>query len=85
MLLQDQGKFAAARPLHERALAISEKVLIFCEAALDAHEKTLGQDHPWTKDSASVSADALAALSRTDEAAALRARFGLERNAPPSV
>jgi hypothetical protein len=34
-------------------------------------------NHPWTKDSARVTAEALAALGRADEAAALRARYGL--------
>jgi hypothetical protein len=32
---------------------------------------------PWTKDSARVTADALVALNRGKEAAALRERFGL--------
>ena len=48
------------------------------EAALSAHEKTLGENHPWTKDSARVVADALAALGRAEEAAALRERFGID-------
>jgi tetratricopeptide (TPR) repeat protein len=60
------------------------EALAFGETALAAHEKMLGQDHPWTKDSASVTADALDALGRADEAAVLRARYGLERKAPPS-
>jgi hypothetical protein len=42
-----------------------------------AHESALGEDHAWTKDSARVTADALAALGRTDDATALRARLGL--------
>jgi hypothetical protein len=47
------------------------------ETALTAHEKVLGRDHPWTKDSARVTADALDALGRTEEARALRERYGL--------
>jgi hypothetical protein len=43
-----------------------------------AHKKALGEDHRWTKDSARVSAEALAALGRTDEAAKLSARFGIK-------
>jgi tetratricopeptide repeat protein len=104
-VLNDQGDFAGARPLCERALAIREKVLgpehsatnavrsnlsrlllltgVLTEAlalgktALAAHDKALGRDHPWTKDSARVTADALDALGRTDEAKALRERYGV--------
>jgi tetratricopeptide (TPR) repeat protein len=56
------------------------QALAFGEAALPAHDKTLGPHHPWTKDSACVTADALAALGRDSEAAALRARYGIERD-----
>jgi hypothetical protein len=47
------------------------------EAALAAHQKVLGATHTWTKDSVRVTADALIALNRGEEAAALRERFGL--------
>ncbi len=53
------------------------------EAALAAHEKVLGEDHPWAKNSASVTAVALDALGRADEAAALRIRYGLEKDTRP--
>ena len=53
------------------------EALTFCETALAAHENVLGQDHPWTKVSATITADALDALGRADEAAALRARYGI--------
>ena len=107
-MLQDQGDLAAARPLFERALAISEKALgpehpdtnrTRChlarllitsgharealgpaETALRAHEKVLGPNHRWTKDTARVTAEALDALGRADQAAALRARYGVERD-----
>jgi hypothetical protein len=46
-----------------------------------AHEKLFGPDHPWTKNSARVTADV---LSRTGETEALRVRYGLEGKAPPS-
>ena len=49
------------------------------ETALAAHDKVLGPYHHLTKDSARVTADALDALGRADEAAALRARYGVER------
>ena len=54
----------------------SLEALALSEAALAAHEKALGADHRWTKDSAAVTAAALDALGRADEAAALRARYG---------
>jgi hypothetical protein len=47
------------------------------EAALAAHASALGPDHGWTKDSARVTADTLDALGRTEEAVAMRARYGL--------
>ena len=47
------------------------------ETALAAHESALGPEHAWTKDSARVTAEALDALGRTDEATAMRARYGL--------
>jgi tetratricopeptide (TPR) repeat protein len=48
------------------------------DTALANHEKTLGKHHLWTKDSAAVTADALHAQGRTEEAAALRTRCGIE-------
>ena len=97
--------FSRARPLYERALALTQQVLGpeapgtnrvrsnlsrillsagepteavgLSEAALAAHDKVLGRDHAWTKDSARVTADALDALGRTEEAKALRERYGL--------
>jgi tetratricopeptide (TPR) repeat protein len=53
------------------------------KAALLAHENALGSHHPWTKDSASVTADALAAVGRFGEAAALRAQYGIEQKDAP--
>jgi len=44
------------------------------ETALIAHDKVLGRDHRWTKDSARVTADA---LGRTEEAKALREQYGV--------
>jgi hypothetical protein len=62
-LLLDTARAAEALPLAQTALA--------------THETASGANHSWTKDSALVTADALAALGRADEAAALRARYGL--------
>ena len=52
--------------------------LPLAEAALAAHACVLGADHAWTRDSARINADALAALGRNQEAAALRLRYGIE-------
>jgi tetratricopeptide (TPR) repeat protein len=59
------------------------EALALSQTALAAHDKLLGRDHSWTKDSARVTADALDALGRTEEAKALRERYGVtgpERN-----
>jgi tetratricopeptide (TPR) repeat protein len=53
------------------------EALTYSGTALAAHEKVLGGHHPWTKDSARITAEALAALGRADEAAAIRARYGI--------
>jgi hypothetical protein len=50
------------------------EALRLAQIALATHEATSGPNHPWTKDSARIVADALGALDRGDEAAALRAR-----------
>jgi hypothetical protein len=47
------------------------------KAALEVHEKKLGLDHRWTKDSAHTTANALDALGRAEEARALRAKYGI--------
>jgi tetratricopeptide (TPR) repeat protein/transcriptional regulator with XRE-family HTH domain len=54
------------------------EALRLSQIALAAHENALGPSHSWTKDSARVTADALDALTRADEAASLRARYGLD-------
>jgi uncharacterized protein HemY len=52
--------------------------LRLAEAALDANDKVLGREHPSTKSAGRVTADALDALGRSEEAAALRKRYGIE-------
>jgi hypothetical protein len=64
-LLLDTGRSAEALPLAQAALAI--------HAAASAN-------HPWTRDSARVTADAFDAELRPADAAALRARYGLEHD-----
>ena len=53
--------------------------LTFAQSALAIHEAASGLNHPWTKDSARVTADALDALGRTEEAKALRERYGIAK------
>ena len=53
------------------------EALTYSEVALAALELALGADDRETKFSASIAADALAALGRSDEAAELYARFGI--------
>jgi len=59
------------------------EALRVAETALTVHEASNGPDHVWTKDSARRTADALEALGRADEAAALRARYGLGDGSGP--
>jgi tetratricopeptide (TPR) repeat protein len=54
------------------------EALSLARAALATHETASGPNHPWTKDSARVTAEALDAHSRTEEAAELRARYGID-------
>ena len=65
---------ASRQPLE--ALAVSE-------VALAVDEKTVGSDHAWTKESARVTADALDRLGRTEEAKALRERYGVASSGDP--
>jgi tetratricopeptide (TPR) repeat protein len=71
----NRGKCNLARLL--LATGSPADALGFGQSALAAHASTLGSDHAWTKDSARVTADALDALGRADEATAMRARYGL--------
>jgi hypothetical protein len=57
--------------------------LTFAQSALATHEVASGLKHPWTKDSARVTADALEALGRTQEAKALRERYGVTEPGKP--
>ena len=45
-------------------IGVPIEALALSETALVAHDKVLGRDHAWTKDSARVTADALDALGR---------------------
>jgi len=48
------------------------------EAALTSLERAHGKNGPWTKEAARTTADALDAVGRAEEAAALRARYRIE-------
>jgi hypothetical protein len=64
----------------ERLLVVAgsaAEALTVGETALAGHEKNLGKNHRRTKDAARTTADALTALGRNDEAAALCNRYGL--------
>ena len=52
----------------------STEALALGGTALAAHDKLLGRHHAWTKESARVTADALDALGRTEEAKARRCK-----------
>jgi hypothetical protein len=57
------------------------EALALGETALAAHEKALGSNHTWTKDSARVITDA---HGRADEVKALRERYRLTAAERPS-
>jgi hypothetical protein len=57
----------------------AHEALALIQTALAAQEEALGPNHPWTKDSAHVTANALDALSRTEEATAVREKYGIEK------
>ena len=58
----------------ERMDGHSTEAMALGDTALAAHDKLLGRHHAWTKESARVTADA---LGRTEDAKALRERYGL--------
>jgi tetratricopeptide (TPR) repeat protein len=68
------------RTLLAEALLVDKAAdaLALGQTALAEFKKTVGSDHLWTKDSAHVTADALDALGRADEAAELRQQYGLQ-------
>src|SRR5262249_42153936 len=73
---------AANRPRYHlaRLLLVSghaNEAITLGETALAAHEKVLGRNHAWTVDSARVTTDAMGAVGRTEEAKALRERYGV--------
>src|SRR6516225_11599748 len=67
----------AASLTYYLAMGQSAQALALSETALADHDKALGPNHPWTKDSARVNAQALDALGRGEDAAALRAHYAL--------
>jgi tetratricopeptide (TPR) repeat protein len=59
------------------AMGHPAQALALSEMALAGHDKALGPNNPWTKDSARVNAAALVALGRGEDAGAVRARYAL--------
>jgi hypothetical protein len=55
----------------------AEALSLFASRTRDTRNNS-GLNHHWTKDSARVTADALDAQGRTDEATELRARYGID-------
>jgi tetratricopeptide (TPR) repeat protein len=53
------------------------EALTVAQSALATHEAASGRNYVWTKDSTRVTAAALDALGRTEEAKALRERYGV--------
>ena len=58
-------------------------MLTVAQSALATHEAASGLNHPYTKDSARITADALDALGRTEEANALREQYGVTSSDAP--
>ena len=85
-VLLDARRVSSASILgSERMDGHSTEALALGDTALAAHDKLLGRHHAWTKESARVTADALDALVRTEEAKALRERYSLmEADKPKS-
>ena len=61
------------------------EALALGEIALANHDRALGRDQSWTKDSARVTADALDALGRIEEGKALRERYGVASSDEPKL
>ena len=66
-----QSHYARLLPMTDRPA----EALQLARAALAAHERANGPNHPWTRDSAGVTA---AALGLAAEAKALRKKYSLE-------
>ena len=54
----------------------------FAERALAIYEKAVGPNNASSKDTARITADALDALGRTEEASALREKYGVTFEGP---
>jgi tetratricopeptide (TPR) repeat protein len=72
-----QGHYARLLLMTDRPA----EALQLARAALAADERASGPNYPWIKDAAVVTADALAALGRADEAKALRKKYKIEDQA----
>jgi hypothetical protein len=59
------------------ATGAQTEALALAEKALANQDKALGRQHFWTRDSVRVTANALDALGRTEEAKVLREKYGV--------
>jgi hypothetical protein len=72
---------AGVKPVHRNGsllLSAGEEAIRFAQAALAGHVRVMGVGHPSTKNCARIYADALDALGRSEEAAELREKYGLQ-------
>lgn len=78
----DPNTNVARRNLAKLLLATGKpmEALAVGQAAASFHEKILGIDHVWSRNSAIVAADILDALGRLREGAELRDRYGIDAN-----
>jgi hypothetical protein len=70
-------RFCSRYARHLLETGRATEALPLAQTALAAHEASSGLNYPWTKYSACVAAEALDALDRGDEAAALRVHYGI--------
>jgi hypothetical protein len=69
---------------YARLLLMTDRLaeaLQLARAALAAHERVNGPNHPWTRDSAVLTANSLTALGRAEEAKALSKKYEIENQA----
>jgi hypothetical protein len=85
-VLSDARRVSSAFILgSERMDGHSTEALALGDTALAACDKLLGRHRAWTKESARVTADALDALGRAEEAKALRERYGVTEPQKPKA
>jgi hypothetical protein len=74
------GPAETALRAHEEVLGPNHRAHRVGDPRLITSPASRGLECGWTKDTACVTAEALDAVGRADQAAALRARYGVERD-----